>query len=619
MDSFGSKVLNLVFLSTAAGRGEAYDSPTPQHISQTGIRVADTLPTPTPSSKKALGPGRSMWGVLLAATFIVDSLAAFSQLKSNTGAGRPYYTEILRIFYYIYEGYLAIIFPANRRQLLIKPESVWTNGKPLVKDESHDTLSAPSTPATRSLPVPESPSPALPAATVVVSSTNNLGPSRGLRKATASPPTYGQSSIPPLAAQARAESIPLTASVSASEPCAAYKALLFGFNYERCGKPGRRLRHAADDARRFAATLTKLGYSSQNIRVVTDETGQPFPSYEYMIECMDWLVQDASKGAKRFFVFSGHCDLPRGTNLEPSLVAADLMAIPRSTFQARLVAKVPAGAELTIVLDCCHAASMVKLKYCIGRMGYEREMTQTTKAEALSEAGKVIRAMPQSGSLHGLPVIGQKAPSLSLSAPVSFNQAPFGTPANMPQHRSRGVFAAGPLPLVVPNQVSAPGMFTSLAGKAVGMIGSSSPVNLPAGTNPRLSRQLVVQGLKEREDDFISPVGKVVMWAGTGERQKAFEVSTGAKNGIITAAICNALDTCPDKIVTQREVWHSVVGAVDKENDWRSKRDAKKAKKPPVSVRVQCAELWVSQAEPLSSSSSVLDQPVHGKLADVNP
>ncbi|CAE6418648.1 unnamed protein product [Rhizoctonia solani] len=533
----------------------------------------------------------------------------------NTTANSP------QIFYYIYTGYLAIIFPTNWQQPSIKHRSVWSDGKPLEKpNKLHSTPSY--IPATESSSPPSTP-------TTDNASTNDPVPSRGLCKATASPSTDGQFSISPLAARARAESLRPVASTLASGPCGTNKALLIGLNYQLCGKQGRILRHAADDSRRFAATLTKLGYASENIKVVTDEANQPSPSRRYLIECMDWLVQDVSKGAQLFFAFSGHCDLPTSDNPEPCLIAADLTTIPRSAFQERLVAKVPAGAELTIVLDCCHAASMVQLKYCIGRMGHEREITQINKEEALSEAGKLftqaIRTMPQSGSLHGLPVVGQKAHYLPLQgAPLGRNLVYFGDPANTNPRRLRGVVAAGPLPATLPNQEPAPDMFTLIAGKAVGMIGSTSPVTLPASTHPRLGRQLVVEGrslryFEEREAGFIFPPGKVVVWAGTGERQKAFEASTGVKNGIITDAICSALDTCIDKPVTHREVWHSVVGAVEKENVWRSGRDARKAIKPPTNLRVQCAELWVSQTEQLSSPSPVLDQAIRGKLLCVNP
>ncbi|KAH7334639.1 hypothetical protein B0J17DRAFT_85779 [Rhizoctonia solani] len=352
------------------------------------------------------------------------------------------------------------------------------------------------------------------------------------------------------------------------------------------------------------------------MRVVTDEKDQPFPAYRYLMECIDWLVQDASKGDRLFFMFSGHCQPSTIGKREPYLVAADLMDIPQSTFQERLVAKVPAGAELTIVLDCCNAAGMVKLKYCVGRMDYKTEIKQMNKLEALSElenpAASVIHEIPQHGSLHGLKKIAQEtqAPRTTIS------QVPFGVSLNAmrPQHLNRGVVAARPL-FSGTRSSTGPlfGLMASLPQKELRSTGSSSPP-FTKQRNPGRGRQLVVEGLspipyfEERKDEFISPAGKVLVWAGTGYSQKAFESSSGAKNSIVTDAMCKVLETCPDSPVTQRDVWDSLVGAIDEENSRRDKHDAKKTRRPPPNLRVQCAELWVSQEEPLRSPSPILDQ-----------
>ncbi|KAJ1305937.1 hypothetical protein OPQ81_010656 [Rhizoctonia solani] len=405
------------------------------------------------------------------------------------------------------------------------------------------------------------------------------------------------------------------------------KAVLIGINYERCGKDDLRLRHAARDARRFASSLTKLGYSDENMKVVTDEQGQPLPSYDYLMDCIDWLVQDASEGDRLFFLFSGHCEPPTMDKQEPRLVAADLMFIPRTTFQERLVAKVPAGAELTIVLDCCNAAGMVKLKYCVGRMGYGREVMQTTESEAVSEleqpTSPAARGPPQHGSLLGLKGVDQPAavplfPSSQMT-PVKNNPVMSFAPLNTQLRRGPGVVAARPL--------SSAAMPRPTQGSSLGsLLGTKAPVvrrPSPSAVNPfgpAQRRQLVVQGrpirhFEERKTGFVAPAGKVVVWAGTGELQKAFEASGGVEGGVVADAICSVLETCLDKMVTYRDLWHSVVGAVDKENNQRQERDAKKPpqKRPAPSLRVQHAEVWVSQEDPLMSSSPILNQPIFWK------
>ncbi|KAG8752079.1 hypothetical protein FRC11_008712 [Ceratobasidium sp. 423] len=367
------------------------------------------------------------------------------------------------------------------------------------------------------------------------------------------------------------------------------KALLIGLDYKQCGKE-LHLRHATDDARRFAAALTKLGYTSENVRVVTDE-GQSLASCEYLLECMDWLIDGASEEDRLFFMFSGHCLFPHGEK-EPYLVAADEKPIPRSTFQERLVSKVPAGADLSIVLDCCHAAGMVKLKYRIGQMVPEAPASP-------------ICSVPHHGSLHGLNNVGPQASTLlPQAAPVMVNQVPFGTPTSTPSRRViRGGIATAPPYPVIPNQGPAPARFAS-------PIGAEKP-------GPAQLRQPMIQGrplpqFQERKDDFVSPAGNITVWAGTGERLKAFEASGNVEGGIITNAICTILDKCLYDKVTQRDMWKSVVDAVDDENRCRRERDAKKPnfRNIPINTRIQLPELWVSQKEPLSSPSPILNQVV---------
>ncbi|CAE7139818.1 unnamed protein product [Rhizoctonia solani] len=214
--------------------------------------------------------------------------------------------------------------------------------------------------------------------------------------------------------------------------------------------------------------------------------------------------------------------------------------------------------------------------------------------------------IPHYGSLKGLPAFAQKRPLPLQLAPASTNHALFTTPVTTPRCNQK--VAAAPPSSVMPNQAATSGFFPQFSGKGA---------PLPPSVNPRRSRQLVVEDrplpyFEKRESDPASTAGKILMWAGTGEHHRGFEAST-AKNGIVTDAICSTFDACLSKMVTHRDVWNAVVGAVEKENDLRSKRDAKKSNRPPLSLRVQCAELWVSQSETLCSSSPVLNQLVHWK------
>ncbi|KAG8696244.1 hypothetical protein FRC11_000879 [Ceratobasidium sp. 423] len=266
---------------------------------------------------------------------------------------------------------------------------------------------------------------------------------------------------------------------------------------------------------------------------------------------MDWLIDSAPEGDRLFFTFSGHCLFPNGHN-EPYLVAADEKSIPRSTFQERLVSKVPASAELSIVLDCCHAAGM-----------------------------RPSSRVPQSGPLWH--------PTSTLSRCVIRG----------------GIPTAQPLPYpVTPNQEPA-----------------AAPIALPTGAQRQLGpaerRLPIVQSrsisqFQERGGGFVTPAGKVIVWAGTGERLKAFDAFGSVRGGIVTNAFCGVLDKCHEgtETVTRRDLWKSLVDAVDGENRSRRERDAKKPnfRTIPINTRLQLAELWVSQEEPLGSPSPILNQ-----------
>ncbi|CUA68590.1 hypothetical protein RSOLAG22IIIB_13759 [Rhizoctonia solani] len=302
------------------------------------------------------------------------------------------------------------------------------------------------------------------------------------------------------------------------------------------------------------------------IEVITDEPGQPFPSAEYLLERIDQLVQGASAGDELVFGYSGHCDPPKinDSKSEHCLVAADLKPISQPTLHERLIAKVPAGAKLTLVLDCCDAAGLVPLKHCVERMKPEYRTSTGVPAQAARRQGCVAGAQPSA-----LPT----------------------TPGSLPFRPT-------------------PPMF----GMQVGVNGSFSPVNLAANMGRRHAQAPIVAGLPIEKlngpaKELTGPVGNIVVWAATGPQLKAFEASGGVENGVFTNAICDALDACgADQTITKRDVWHSISMAVTKENELRRERDMKKDPKVVIpSQRLQCAQLLVSQQE--LSGCSILDQP----------
>ncbi|KAG8713337.1 hypothetical protein FRC11_012520 [Ceratobasidium sp. 423] len=106
-----------------------------------------------------------------------------------------------------------------------------------------------------------------------------------------------------------------------------------------------------------------------------------------------------------------------------------------------------------------------------------------------------------------------------------------------------------------------------------------------------------------------------MVWAGAGEHQQAFETYGRARQGIVTKATCGALAPCVNQAVTCQDLWSYLVQEIDGENKKRMERDASKSinERQLPHLRVQHAELWVSQCdplEPLRSAGPVLDRPM---------
>ncbi|CAE6392794.1 unnamed protein product [Rhizoctonia solani] len=415
-----------------------------------------------------------------------------------------------------------------------------------------------STPATSSLVINPGPT--------------NPGSSRGTSKSISSSPLHNLLFPPtPPASTHTLNTHVNTSTIAPTNHRGKRRAVCIGFNYRQPGKPEapskmvNPLNHSVADARLFASKLYKLGYLEEDIKVITDEdTSSPSP--EDLLESMNWLIRDVSAGDRLLLMFSGHCVSPGfktgGAGMETYLVAANMMPLRRSTLYEHLIAKVPVGAELILVLDCCNAAGMVNLKHCIKRMGDNCGVKQISSFEALSQLEQST-VFPQSGSLNGMPAVAQLAPMRV--APVNTVNVNIPLSGSPSVRRPGGSVAAAPI------------------------IVSGTTIQPPMSINPRPGRQAVAEGAP------IAPAGKVVLWAGTGNHQKAFESSNGVQSSVVTSAICSALDALDGDNVTQSALWKSLVGAIDEENSRRQERDSKKAKRPAPNLRVQHAQIWSSQ------------------------
>ncbi|CAE6418656.1 hypothetical protein ACGC1H_005066 [Rhizoctonia solani] len=419
------------------------------------------------------------------------------------------------------------------------------------------------------------------------------------------------------------------------------KALVVGINYASLDKD-KRLYYAVNDARLWRETFVGKGVELENIKIITDDGDMRYaPTFNALLGHIRWLVKDAMDGDSLFFVFSGHAILTQKHG--PSILTADKAIFPRQLLEEELVMPIPAGVDLQVVFDCCHSAGMIGLQYCVGRMAkptppsdpsaeeptcpaeHEHELRSTPPRQSTSFAHS-----PQHGSLYGISTAEDAAPP-PLPAPVTPDMVDMDTFGSPPQRPPRGGVVAAP-PLTSTAAAGAAGTQPEGAaagavrylGSILGLGSTSAPApapssvqsELPSRPGPRHARQGVVEGLRvpdyfeERKEGFVSPAGKVMVWAGTGESQKAFESYGGVRQGVVTKAMCAALE----QISTRRDLWSYLVQEIESENHKRTMRDASKSmsQRPLPSSRIQHAELWVSQAHLTAqpSSTPVLDQPI---------
>ena len=158
-------------------------------------------------------------------------------------------------------------------------------------------------------------------------------------------------------------------------------ALLIGINYRNTADE---LNGCYNDVVNVATYLrTVLGYAPASITMLTDgNRGSVFPASvaptrQNIIAGLTALVAGMAPGDEAVFHYSGHGTLVRDTNgdevsgLDSCLCPLDY-AVPASAgggvvtddeIRALLVNRVPSGARLYVILDCCHNGTGCDMRY----------------------------------------------------------------------------------------------------------------------------------------------------------------------------------------------------------------------------------------------------------------
>ena len=160
-------------------------------------------------------------------------------------------------------------------------------------------------------------------------------------------------------------------------------ALLVGINYNN--NPDATLNGCYNDVVNVAQYLrSTLGYAADAISIMTDGNRNASatastipPTRQNILAGMATLVAGMVAGDEAVFHFSGHGSLVRDTNgdevtgLDSCLCPLDYAApssagggiITDDELRALLVNKVPRGARLYVILDCCHNGTGCDVRY----------------------------------------------------------------------------------------------------------------------------------------------------------------------------------------------------------------------------------------------------------------
>jgi len=156
-------------------------------------------------------------------------------------------------------------------------------------------------------------------------------------------------------------------------PSGRKKALLIGCNY-----PGSKaqLSGCVNDTHRWRQLLEqRFGFPQQDIVQLMDEGTSDykfFPTRANFVAAVRWLVDGAQPGDVLFFQFSGHggqqecLDGSEEDGMDEVLIPTDYKEagtiVDHELFDL-LVAPLPSGCKMTVILDCCHSGSALDLPW----------------------------------------------------------------------------------------------------------------------------------------------------------------------------------------------------------------------------------------------------------------
>jgi hypothetical protein len=117
-----------------------------------------------------------------------------------------------------------------------------------------------------------------------------------------------------------------------------------------------------------------MAKSTVDVLVLTDDqVGKHYPTKQNILNAFSWLIEGATSDSHLLFTYSGHGSHQRDYNgdeedgQDESLVPADFQKVGcliDDEVRRTLIDPLPEGCQLRVILDCCHSATGVDIRYC---------------------------------------------------------------------------------------------------------------------------------------------------------------------------------------------------------------------------------------------------------------
>lgn len=217
------------------------------------------------------------------------------------------------------------------------------------------------------------------------------------------------------------------------------RALLIGINYSGSSK----LQGCVRDVTFMVHLLrTKFGFKDSEFYVMTDKSHgirnvhSGKPTRRNIREAMAWLVSGARAGDSLFFHFSGHGSQVRDTSgdeadgYDETILPMDYQTaghIVDDEIYDIMVRRLPKGARLTSIMDCCHSGTGMDLPYIHDASGHGSGMYMdvprpnsggSAAGAIMAMAGNIFSGKPQAAVSQGLQLAGLKKKKKKAARPV---------------------------------------------------------------------------------------------------------------------------------------------------------------------------------------------------------